>query len=126
MNHLLALRDNREHPAGEAKFQGHPRQERIANPTIARQLFLLWECWCWSIFQRPETMPTGTGDDWSGIRQSATEDNPLIPSQAKRWLGEAIWRKEGNSLFLQDVPNERVFLSILSRGTPDFKAVSRH
>jgi hypothetical protein len=55
-------------------------------------------------------MPTGTRDDRSGIRQSATEDDPLIPSQAKRWLNEAIWSEEGNSLFLQDVFNESVVL----------------
>lgn len=71
-------------------------------------------------------MPTGTGNDWSGICQSTTEDDPLIPSQTKRWLNEVIWSEQGNSLFLQDVLNESMVLSILRRGTPDFKAVSRH
>jgi hypothetical protein len=68
-------------------------------------------------------MPTGTRDDGSGIRLSTTQDDPLIPLHAKRWLNEVIWSEEGNSLFQQNAFNEAVFLSILCCGTPDFKAV---
>ncbi len=70
-------------------------------------------------------MPTGTRDNWSSIRQSATEDNPLIPSQAKCWLDEATWSEERISLFPQEVFDERVILIILRRCTPNLKAVSR-
>ena len=42
MNHLLVLGDNGEHPVGETKFRDHPRQERIVNPAIGEQLFIIW------------------------------------------------------------------------------------
>ena len=65
-----------------------------------------------------------TRNDWSGISQSTTQDDPLIPVHAKRGLHEVNRSKEGNSLFLQNVFNEGMFLSILYRGTPDVKAVA--
>jgi hypothetical protein len=69
-------------------------------------------------------MPTGTGDDRSGRSQPTTQDDPLIPSQARRGLHEVIWSEGGNALFLQQTFNEGLFLGMLCRGTPDLKAVS--
>jgi hypothetical protein len=89
-------------------------------------LFFQSKQWIWSIFNGPETMPTGTGNDRSGISQSATEDDSLISPQAKCWLGETIWSEESHSLFLEDVRNKCAVLRLLWRSTPDVKAVSRH
>jgi hypothetical protein len=89
-NDSFVLRDNGERPPRKTPFQGNPYQERIAYPAIRDQLFLVWGSEGWSVFDGPETMPTGTGDDRSGSSQPTTEDDPLIPSQAKRWLNEMI------------------------------------
>jgi hypothetical protein len=97
-NDSLVLRDNGEHPPRKTPFQGHPRQERIAYLAIGEQLFVVWSCQIWSIFDGPETIPTGNRDDWSGIGESTTKDDPLIPPQTKRWLDEAIWSQESDCL----------------------------
>jgi hypothetical protein len=41
-NESLVLRNNGEHPARKAPFQGNPREERIAYLAIGKQLFLMW------------------------------------------------------------------------------------
>jgi hypothetical protein len=126
MRHLLALCYNMQHPGGEAKLQGKTGRECLMNPTIASQLFLFRQFSRRRIFERPEAMPTGTGNDWSGVYHPTTKDDALIPPQAKRWLNEACWSNEGNRLLLQDMLNQSVFLSILGRRAPDLKVVSNH
>jgi len=74
-NDSLVLRDNGEHPPRKTPLQGHPCQERIAYLAIRDQLFLIWECEDWSVFDGPETMPTGTRDDGSGSGQPTTQDD---------------------------------------------------
>jgi hypothetical protein len=90
MSHLLVLRNVCKHPARETKFLGNSCHERITNQAIRQQPLFQWERWIGSIWNFPETMPTGTGNDWSGRRQSTAQDDPLIPSQAKRGLNQMI------------------------------------
>lgn len=94
------LKNNGKHQALKTKFQGDLSCERLTNPAIGRQLLIERERWVWSIFKGPEAMPTGTGNDGSGRSQSTTQDDPLIPSQAKRGLNEMIGREGRNALFL--------------------------
>jgi len=49
-NHSLVLRVNGEHSPRKTPSQRNPCQERIANLAIREQLFLVWECEGWSVF----------------------------------------------------------------------------
>ncbi|HEY6410327.1 MAG TPA: hypothetical protein VIY29_22980, partial [Ktedonobacteraceae bacterium] len=79
MRSLLALCNHIQQPGREAKLQGNTCREGIAYTTISRQLLHSRQPGCRGIFEIPETMPTGTWDDWSGIGSAATQDNALIP-----------------------------------------------
>jgi hypothetical protein len=70
----------------------HPdlSQEGITDTAVHRELLFFYKISRWRIFYRPEMVSTGTGNDWSGIRCTATEDNALIPRHPKGWLDEAI------------------------------------
>src|SRR5712692_976799 len=68
-------------------------------------------------------MSTGTANDGSGGSQSTAQDNPLIPTQAKRGLNEMIESEGDNALFLQQTFNESLFFDFLWGRTPDLKAV---
>src|SRR5579871_2310773 len=68
---------NGEDPPRKTPFQGNLCQERIAYPAIPDQVFLVWECEGWSVFDRPQTMPTSTRDEWSGSGQPPIEDTLL-------------------------------------------------
>ena len=74
--------------------------ERIMNASVCRQLLRNWEIGGGHVFEGPEAMPTGTGDNGSGAGLAATEDNALIPVHAKGGGNDAVGRDEGNGMLL--------------------------
>jgi hypothetical protein len=75
--------------------------KRIPDTAIALQLLLSGEISSRRVFYSPETEPTSTRYNGSGICCTATQNNALFPSHAKAGLDEKIGRNERNALFAQ-------------------------
>src|SRR5260370_36231431 len=116
---LLTLHEHVQEPSGEAQFQRNVSCEGITDTTIALQLLLFGEIGCRGIFDRPETMPTGTRDDGSGFCCPATENDTFIPMHAEGGLDEETRRNERNALFVQHLLGQSQSRRILCRCTPD-------
>jgi hypothetical protein len=59
----------------------------ITNAAISLDLTLLVQVRGRKVFNGPKMVPTGPGDDRSGVRITATEYDSYIPREAKAWLG---------------------------------------
>src|SRR5207302_11255045 len=56
----------------------------ISDTTVALHLRCFRKGSRWRIGNRPEKVPTGTGDDGSGCGSAAAEDNAYIPAQDRK------------------------------------------
>lgn len=96
------------------------RMQCIANVAIHLKPLLLGRLFSRDIFNRPETMPTGTGDNGSDVSQAATENDAFIPGEAKGWFCDA-WRGEQcNAHFVKHLTGQLLFLCVIThRCAPD-------
>jgi len=62
--------------------------ESITNMAIHEQLLVLTPPAWWKVFNRPVAVPNGTGDNGSGISDTAAEDDSFIPSYSWNRLSD--------------------------------------
>lgn len=86
---LFVLRQHRQ-PSRKEQFEPNRTGEDVPYPSIARQLLGGFERLGGQVFYRPETTPTGAGNDGSCISGPATEDNHFLPGHPAGGLDESL------------------------------------